>query len=178
MIDVYEHKEQRRCNESLRLSRLPATPPPPDPSTTKNSSSSNAPKKSSGTTCRLLKILQSTRGSLKYYPGFRRKTARWAKHRLFILLHAMSEQSSGTQRKVHKYQQNQHNTRPQEPSPPNHVEKPGILPKPIFELTQNMYPLSNQALRDPQKNSNCGISTVFCTCNCNITGMASILSRN
>ena len=71
--------------------------------------------------------------------------------------------------------------RPQEPSLPLHVENHGILPKAAVELMYNMYPLSNQALRDPcrctngqsnnlvreldntHENCNCGSSTDFCT---------------
>ena len=86
MIDVYDHKEQRCCNESLRLvggrspgSQVLATrppPPPPEPWTTKNSSSSRAPKKSTGATCRLLKV------SAKYKQGAHRSIVRVSEEKL------------------------------------------------------------------------------------------------
>ena len=94
MIDVYGHKEQRRCNESLRLigGRSPGSRDSrrprhlPRPRRRKNSSSSTAPKKSTRATSRPRKTSARCKGLAREISTFPSETAQQPKHRLCTLL--------------------------------------------------------------------------------------------
>ena len=100
----------------------------------------------------------------------RNETVQQLKHRLCTLLSLRLPTIVGTQGEVRQYSNTntEHDTavvdderghfksgedvyRPQEPSVPLNVENRQILPKAALEVMQNIYPLSNQALRDPER---------------------------
>ena len=77
-------------------------------------------------------------------------TSKTSKRKPLLLLTTSTATSSSA-----KHAENDEN-QPQEPSPPNDVEnRKKFFQKPP-QMIQNMYPQSNEALRDPQKNGNCG----------------------
>ena len=168
MIDVYGHKEQRRCIESLRLlgGRSPGSRDsrrPPHRALVEGS------QKYTGAASRLLKIsarCKRLKGKSTRIPS----ETDQLKHRLCTLLTLSKptcRQSSGTQPRcidtsktsiIHAtavvddergHWEKSMTYRPQDPSLPLHVENRGMLPRASPILTQNKYSLSNQALRDP-----------------------------
>ena len=146
----------------------PATPPSPRQRRTLRR---RGLQKSPGATCRLLKILQNTRGLMEILSRFSRKncsageastvrtspfceranvgnTARGAsipakpdeKHATAVVDDVRGHEERRAGRESTSGAESTRSRR-----------KPGILPKVTLELSQNMYPLSNKALRDNKK---------------------------
>ena len=80
---------------------------PPSPRRRRTLHRRGLPKKSTRATIRLLRKSARCKGLMEN-PS--QGKTRQPKHRLCMLLHAMREQSSGTQRKVRQYKLNQYNT--------------------------------------------------------------------